>query len=106
MNFDKKLKNLRELASMSQAELAKAVGVSTVMISQYENGKKMPGRETVIRIAEVFGISSSDLLGDNIEGEQYDEIIILNRAAKKMTPENRKKLLEMAKVMFKEDFED
>ncbi len=106
MDFGKKLKNLRELAGMSQVELAGTIGISSVMISQYENGKKMPSRETVKKIAETFGISSSDLIGDNINDDPIDEITILNRAAKRMTPENRKKLLEMAKVMFKEDFED
>lgn len=106
MEFGKKLKSLRELASMSQKDLAEKIEVSTVMISQYENNKKMPSRETIKKIAEVFGISSSDLIGDSVEEEQSDEIIILNRAAKKMTPEKRKKLLEMAKVMFEEDFKD
>lgn len=106
MEFSKKLKNLRELANMSQKDLADKINVSTVMISQYENNKKMPSRETIKKIAEVFGISSSDLIGDNTEEEQCDEIIILNRAARKMSPENRKKLLEMAKIMFQEDFKD
>ncbi len=104
MEFNKKLKNLRELAEMSQKELADKIEVSTVMISQYENGKKMPGRDTLKRIAAVFDVSISDLLGDTQEDEQFDEIIILNRAARKMTPEKRKQLLEMAKAMFKEDF--
>ena len=36
--------------------------------------------------------------------EYSDEIIILNRAAKKMNEEQRKQLLAMAKVMFKEAF--
>lgn len=40
---------------------------------------------------------------ENIED---DDFIILNRAAKKMTPEKRKKLLEMAKIMFAEDFKE
>lgn len=33
-----------------------------------------------------------------------EEIIILNRAAKKMNSEQRKRLLDMAKLMFKEEF--
>lgn len=35
-----------------------------------------------------------------------DDLVILNRAAKKMTPEKQKKLLEMAKLMFAEDFDE
>lgn len=104
MTFSKKLKTLRELADMSQRELADRLGLSTVMISQYENGKKMPSRETLTKIATVFGTSVSDLLGESQDDELPEEIIILNRAAKKMSPENRQKLLDMAKAMFKEDF--
>lgn len=38
--------------------------------------------------------------------ELDDDIRLISRAAKKMTPENRKKLLDMAKIMFAEDFND
>lgn len=47
-----------------------------------------------------------DAMNEPFAEELPEEIIILNRAAKKMTPENRKKLLELAKVMFEEDFDD
>lgn len=44
--------------------------------------------------------------GNQQDVEEDDNYIILNRAAKKMTPEKRKKLLEMAKLMFAEDFNE
>ena len=44
---------------------------------------------------------------DAIRPEPEDEnLIILNRNAKKLSPENKKKLLDMARLMFKEEFED
>lgn len=44
---------------------------------------------------------------DAIRPETEDEnLIILNRNAKKLSPENRKKLLDMARLMFKEEFKD
>lgn len=104
MTFATKLKSLRELSGVSQKDLAEKIGVSTVMISQYENSRKMPSRSTIIKIAEYFGIPTSEFIGDNDTEDLSDEIIILNRAAKKMTPEKRVRLLEMAKVMFKEEF--
>ena len=50
--------------------------------------------------------SEADSKGKERDGEEDDDFIILNRAAKRMTPEKRKKLLEMAKLMFAEDFEE
>ena len=106
MGFAKKLKTLRELADMSQKELSERIGISTVMISQYENGKKMPARTTLNKIAEVFGVTTSDLLGEDPGDETSEEMIIINRAAKKMTPEKRRQLLEIAKSIFKEEFNE
>ena len=69
----------------------------------------------LIKIAEYFDVTVDYLLGkDNIsntnEKEDPDEadqdLVILNRNAKKLSPENRKKLLDMAKVMFKEEFNE
>lgn len=42
----------------------------------------------------------------NVSEPEDENLIILNRNAKKLSPENRKKLLDMAKLMFKEEFED
>jgi len=103
MTFAKKLKSLRTLAGESQKYLADILEISDVMISQYENGKKMPGRETMKKIASHYNTTLSDLLGES-NNDLSDEIIILNRGAKKMSPEKQKQLLEMAKVMFKEEF--
>ena len=48
-----------------------------------------------------------DYLIDDLSDEIPDEdLVILNRAAKNMTPENRKKLLNMVRVFFEEDFND
>ena len=41
---------------------------------------------------------------DDNEDDIPEEIKIISRAAKNMTPEKRQKLLNMAKVMFEEDF--
>ena len=46
------------------------------------------------------------LTDESLNEAPSEDLIILNRAAKKMTPENRKKLLDIARVMFKEDFDD
>ncbi len=45
-----------------------------------------------------------DAMTENAELD--DDVLLISRAAKKMTPENRKKLIDMAKIMFAEDFDD
>lgn len=37
---------------------------------------------------------------------QDETTVVLNRGIARMTSENRQKLLDMARIMFKEDFDD
>lgn len=64
MQLATKLKALREKYGFLQKEVAEAIGVSVPIISNYEKGKKMPSRETLIRLAHFYGISTSELLDE------------------------------------------
>lgn len=56
-----KIKNLRKLRGMTQGELAEKVGVTQSFISDLEYNKKFPGMPTLIKLAEVLGVTVSDL---------------------------------------------
>ena len=45
----------REMAGMTQARWAEAIGVSADIIPRYENGDILPGDDVAIRMAEVSG---------------------------------------------------
>lgn len=101
------LKKLRKEKGISLKELGAIIGVAESTVSLYENGKRQPDYETLLRLAEYFNVSADYLLRGESESERLpEELIILNRKAKKWSPEKREKLLEMAKLMFKEDFDD
>lgn len=51
-------------------------------------------------------LAKSDIIEDKPSDDISEDLVILNRNAKKLSPENRKKLLDIAKVMFKEEFND
>lgn len=55
------IKNLREQAGWTQAELAKMVGVTEKYISAMENGKRTPGRVLVLKLAEAFGVDERNV---------------------------------------------
>ena len=53
---------LRQLrAERRQSEVAEAVGVSTMAISQYEAGKRIPQDKIKIKLARYFGESVESL---------------------------------------------
>ena len=59
----KNLKPLREQASISQKQLADAIGVSQQSINKYENHNIEPDIGTLVRIAEYFNTSVDYLIG-------------------------------------------
>lgn len=66
MTTGEKIRNCRNINNLSQAKLGALLGVSAVMISQYENGKRTPKYETLCRIAEKLNVKPNDLLGDDV----------------------------------------
>jgi len=64
MTFADKLKYNRKLAGLTQAELAKRLGVSHQMIAAYESGSKNPKWETIMRLADALDVNPEQLYGD------------------------------------------
>jgi transcriptional regulator with XRE-family HTH domain len=57
------LRRLRTARGLSQSEVARIAGVSPSAISQAEAGRRGLGLDTVVAVAEGFGISIDELLG-------------------------------------------
>ena len=55
-------KRARLVQGLTQGELAKELGVSTVQISKWENGKTFPSVKRLKRVAEALHITVADLL--------------------------------------------
>ena len=67
MFFGKRLKGVRELKKISQAELGKLIGVSKVSICHYEKGSRIPGLETLLKIANQLDVTPNYLLGFDVK---------------------------------------
>ena len=64
MVFKDRLKEARIEVNMTQAELAKAVGLTTRTIQNYELGDRRPrGYEIVEKLANALGVRLEDLMG-------------------------------------------
>jgi len=67
--FSDNLKTLRRQKGMSQEILAQRLNVVRQTISKWEKGLSVPDAEMLTRIAELFEVSVSDLLGMAIKDE-------------------------------------
>lgn len=128
MTIGDRIKQRRILCGISASELAALLGKNRSTIYRYENSdiENLP-TDILEPLARVLCTSPAYLMGwtddptdnyhlggnlsediheqDNSE-EDSEDLIILNRNAKKLTPENRKILLDMARAMLKEDFDE
>ena len=63
-----KIKELRERAGLSQAALAKKVGVTRSAVNAWEMGLSIPTTQYVAELAQLFHVSADYMLGlDNTE---------------------------------------
>lgn len=86
----KRIKELRLLNNISQPQLAKAIGVSNGIISQWENGKVEPKACYICELVKFFNVSADCLLG--LSNEQGQIIInsMLNDTENHLLAEFRK----------------
>lgn len=61
--FDMRLKELREKAGYSQAQLAMKLGVRQSTVGMWENGTNKPKNAKLEQLANIFGVSIDYLLG-------------------------------------------
>jgi transcriptional regulator with XRE-family HTH domain len=69
MSFSQKLKELRQERDLTQAEVAKAVGVYQRHVSAWESNRNKPSLESVMALAKFFSVSTDYLLFDNVPRE-------------------------------------
>lgn len=65
VNFGDKLRTLRTEAGMSQTDLAKRLNITKSVISYYELQERTPSPDVLIRLADIFHVSTDYLLGIN-----------------------------------------
>ena len=57
------IKDIRIRKGLTQAEVASALGVSSVVYSRYETGTRQPSIEMLVQMADIFGVTVDYLLG-------------------------------------------
>lgn len=61
--YSKVLRTLREQHAWTQTEVATKIQLSQRAYAHYEKGESEPGIETMIRLADLYGVSLDYLVG-------------------------------------------
>lgn len=75
MNIGAKITQLRKKLNLSQAALAKKVGGSRTIIGNYERDLNVPSLDMIVKLADVFKVSTDYLISDG-KFAQYDKEVL------------------------------
>ena len=75
MSVSKQLIHLRNVKGISQEELASLMGVTRQAVSKWETDQTLPDSEKIIRLSEVFGVTTDYLL----KGKEIDPMDIYSQ---------------------------
>lgn len=62
-----RIRDARKMAGLSQAQVAKILGLQRPSISEMESGNRRVAAEEITKLAELYDVSSSWLLGEGVE---------------------------------------
>lgn len=105
MDFNIRLKQLRQKNKLTQGELAQILGIKPTAISNYESKRNEPSFDKLIALSKYFDVSCDYLLGVSdaylpVGGEVLDkDIVEFFDMYQQLTPQNTKELKEYLKYL-------
>ena len=93
-DFGLRLRELREKKRLSQQQLTDWLGLTRSSISNYENNTQTPPADTLVRLADIYGVSVDYLLG--VKNDRKRVLVIEG-----LTP-SQEKALEILAEEFRE----
>ena len=61
--MNNRLKELRKSAGLTQISLQMKTGIEQALLSKFENGERIPPTETLIILADFYGVSMDYIVG-------------------------------------------
>ena len=102
--ISQRLKELRKLRQMAQADVAARISVSRQAYAMYESGRREPSLECLVRMADVFNVSIDYLLERTGSRRPYpalsEEDLSLVRLFQQLDVRGRSTLLKLAAIEF------
>ena len=97
MEIKERIRMLMESKHLSQKELANLSGITEVSMSKYLSGERTPRIDVVVNIANALGVTTDELIGNDIEDDKMGFIrlkTVLARGMESMSEEDKKELIK------------
>lgn len=73
-----RLRECRENANLSQKYVALTLGIAAPSVANWERGKTNPSHENIVKLADLYGVSTDYLLGRTEDPRGAEEVTIAN----------------------------
>lgn len=102
------IKEIRVRRNLTQAEVANALGVSSVVYCRYETGARQPSIDTLIQMANIFDVTVDFLLGrqdieDSTLSDYERQLLMASRKADERAKQDALNMLLSHAVIIKPD---
>ncbi|RZI47903.1 helix-turn-helix domain-containing protein [Lactococcus kimchii] len=99
MSLPERLKILRKEHKITQKNLAIKLGIAQPRILEWEKGKRTPNKDSLEKLAKVFNVSVSYLLGEtNIRSANK-----INELMEHLSEPSQERVISFAQKLFEEE---
>ena len=102
-DMSKRVKFAREVAGLSQAQVADALGIHRPSVSEIEAGRRRVTAEEMVALARVFGVSLEWLAGETDPDGSETQLELAARELAKLHPDDLERLLRLLAAFRRED---
>ena len=112
MDTGERIRQLRLARGMTLEELGRKVGVGKSTVRKWETGAiANMRRDKIAALAEALGTDVEDILGlektaPEEEEDDFPQVRLIARAGRRMSEEDREKMLQLIRVAFPDKFGD
>lgn len=96
-----RIREARKMAGLSQAQVAKMLGLHRPSVSEIEAGNRSVSAQEMAKLAEIFDVSASWLMGEGAEKVDVrdNKLQLAARELQKLKPEDLDRLLTILASM-------
>lgn len=95
-SLGEKIRRYRSSIKMTQQDFAYRLGVTGASVSAYENGTRTPSFDVLVRIANILGVTTDDLLGRKKSNDITIDVT-------ELTEEQRKVIQDLIRIFSQEN---
>jgi len=96
-----KLRSAREMAGLTQSQVAKMMNLHRPSISEIEAGRRKVSSEEITKLSEIYGVSIAWLM--NTEDEIDPRIELAARELSNLKPEDLERVLRLLSALRQEE---